>query len=353
MNLILPVAGSSSRFPGLKPKWLLTHPSGNIMLIEAIRGLNLKEIDNIYLVCIREHYNKYELFNFLSEQFEVLGCANKLKIIILDNKTKSQPETVYMGIKKAKISGQIYIKDSDNFFRETKINGNFISTYDLNYMDYVNANNKSYISINEQNIVTNIVEKKIISPIFNVGGYGFENAETFCEYYEKLQYSNDLYISHIIYKMMLDGYIFENSIVNEYVDWGTIKDWNNYKSQFATLFVDIDGTLLENSGQFFSPRWGETKKIKENVDAINKLYDSHKVNIILTTSRTIDYKNITEEQLKKEGVKYHQIIFGLYHSKRIIINDYALSNPYKSCDSINLKRDSTELANMLEDIFKI
>ena len=31
MNLILPVAGMSSRFPGVKPKWLLTHPNGNLL----------------------------------------------------------------------------------------------------------------------------------------------------------------------------------------------------------------------------------------------------------------------------------------------------------------------------------
>lgn len=40
MNLIIPAAGKSSRFPGVRPKWMLVHPNGNLMLIEAIRGLN-------------------------------------------------------------------------------------------------------------------------------------------------------------------------------------------------------------------------------------------------------------------------------------------------------------------------
>ena len=39
---------------------------------------------------------------------------------------------------------------------------------------------------------------------------------------------------------------------------------------------------------------------------------------------------------------------GLNHSKRIIINDYANSNPYPSCDSINIKRNSDSL-----DTYKI
>jgi hypothetical protein len=43
----------------------------------------------------------------------------------------------------------------------------------------------------------------------------------------------------------------------------------------------------------------------------------------------------------------------LLHSKRIIINDYAVSNPFKSCDSINLKRDSKDLHEILKDTLGI
>lgn len=352
MKLLLPVAGKSSRFPNLKPKWLLTHPNGNLMILEAIKGLNLKKIEAIYLICLKEHLNKYKLEKALKEQFQSIDCDEKLHIISLDKQTNSQPETVYQGIKKAGIKGQIYIKDSDNYFCESKTSGNFISTYDLNELEFINAKNKSYITTNEQNVLTNIVEKSIISSIFNVGGYGFKNSDDFCKYYEKLAHEENLYISHIIYAMLLDKHIFTNSRVKDYTDWGTLREWNLYKSQFATLFVDIDGTLVENSSQFFEPKWGQTKKIKENVEILNKLYDTGKVNIILTTSRAQQYQQITQKQLKKEGIKYHQIIFNLYHAKRIIINDYALSNPYKSCDCINLKRNSNELKAMLEDIFK-
>ena len=60
-------------------------------------------------------------------------------------------------------------------------------------------------------------------------------------------------------------------------------------------------------------------------------------------------KEITEMQLLNENIKYHQIIYGLYHGKRIVINDYAPTNPYKSCDAINLKRNSSDLKEMLEE----
>ena len=38
-----------------------------------------------------------------------------------------------------------------------------------------------------------------------------------------------------------------------YIDWGTQSEWMKYTSQYKTLFVDIDGTLIYNSGEYFSP----------------------------------------------------------------------------------------------------
>ena len=32
MNLIIPMAGKSSRFPNMRPKWMLTHPQETLWL---------------------------------------------------------------------------------------------------------------------------------------------------------------------------------------------------------------------------------------------------------------------------------------------------------------------------------
>lgn len=349
MNLILPVAGMSTRFPGMMPKWLLTHPNGNLMIAEAIRGLNLKDLTKIYLVCLKEQLEKYNFITGLNEQFAQLGCLEKLKIVVLDKNTSSQPETVAMAIAKENISGSIYIKDSDNYFMETIRPDNLVSTFDLNDMELVHSKNKSYVTINDQGLITNIVEKRVVSSLFNVGGYSFKSAKEFVDSYEQLKHEDNLYVSHVIYKMILDGVNFFSSKVKNYIDWGTLKEWNAYKNQYATLFVDIDGTLVESSGQFFEPKWGQTAKIPDNATIINKLFMSNKVNIILTTSRPEKYSAVTEEQLKREGIQYHKIIYGLHHGRRIVINDYAPTNPYKSCDAINIKRNSNDLREMLEE----
>ena len=349
MNLLLPVAGMSSRFPGMKPKWLLTHPNGNLMIIESILGLRLEEFKKIYIISLESHLKKYQFLDGLRKQFKSIGCLDKLEVVILKEGTSSQPETIAKGIEEGGIRGGIYIKDCDNFFVEDKFSGNFVSTYDLSNMNLVHAKNKSYIETNAKGMLVNIVEKKVVSSTFNVGGYGFESAKVFLKYYNSLKNESDLFVSHIIYKMILNGESFEKSDVKGYLDWGTLPEWNAYKSQYATVFINIDGILVENSEEFFDPLWGTTQGIRKNIESVNGLYATKKVDVILTTSRSKLYERQTIEQLKLEGVNYHQIVFGLFQGRSIVINNYDLRKPYKSCHSINIETDTASLDEMLKN----
>jgi len=35
-TLLLPVAGKSARYPGMRPKWLLTMPNGKLMIEQSV-----------------------------------------------------------------------------------------------------------------------------------------------------------------------------------------------------------------------------------------------------------------------------------------------------------------------------
>ena len=121
----------------------------------------------------------------------------------------------------------------------------------------------------------------------------------------------------------------------------------NFINKFKTLFLDIDGVIVENSGEHFFPTWGTTEGIIRNIEHINNLKNEGYTEIILTTCRKESYKEITIKQLDKIGLKYDRIIFGLKHNKRIIINDYSDSNPYPTCSAINIKRNTEDLTNLL------
>ena len=64
-NLIVPVAGKSSRYPGMRPKWLLTMPDGKLMIEKSLSLLNLKVFSRIIVIVLSDHFKKYTSKNSL------------------------------------------------------------------------------------------------------------------------------------------------------------------------------------------------------------------------------------------------------------------------------------------------
>ena len=109
------------------------------------------------------------------------------------------------------------------------------------------------------------------------------------------------------------------------------------------MFVDIDGTLVKNSSHHFPPYIGSGEPLKDNIAALNELYDNGKARIILTTSRPERYRQTTCEELERKGIRFDQLVMGLPHSQRILINDFAKSNEYTSAEAINGHRNTKDV----------
>lgn len=353
VSLIIPAAGRSSRFPGMRPKWLLTHPSGCPMVVACIKGMSLKNIDNIYLAVLKDHIDGFATIKSLKSAFKDFGIKSKVTIVVLDRVTQSQPETIAKVIEEESITGPIFIKDVDNYFEIEPTSENCVASYSLTDMSLVHAKNKSYITLDDNGNINNIVEKKVIGAEFCVGGYSFQSSIEFLDTFHEIKKivgdHSEIYPSHIIFQMIANGSKFTSHRAENYIDWGTLKEWTDYRSKYATIFVDLDGVLVENSSRYFKPLWGKSKGIEDNIFALNRLHKSGKVKIIITTARSSTQKEITKSQLKCNGILYDELIMDLPHAKRIIINDFSKSNPYKSCDAINIQRNENNLRQMLED----
>ena len=348
-SLVVPMAGRSTRFPKLRPKCMLSHPMTNRMMVtEAISGLNLDFFDNIYFVCLQEHEDKYSFMKGFVAELDDAGLRAKSNIVLLPEQTESQSETVYTFLSGYNLDGFIFIKDSDGFYRCDVEERNQVAYFDLNDMDDINARTKSYVDLDVNDVVTNIVEKKVISSTFSSGGYGFADAKEFCKTFEKLQdMDGECYISHIIFEMMLSGSTFYGTKTTDFKDWGTLDAWNKYKSQYKCLFVDIDGTLITNSSHHFPPYTGSGEPIEDNIDLLAELHEQGKAKIILTTSRPERLRQLTIQELQTKGIPFDDLVMGLPHCQRIIINDFARSNPYPSCSAINIPRNENNLTEFL------
>lgn len=218
-NLIIPAAADKKEYNNKMPFIFNLNDEGIMLCIKAILGLELNKFSSIYFTILKSHSEAYCLKEMFELQFKRLKLTNA-KVVIIEKKTSNQVETIYQTIQQEHITeGSIYIKDADCYFESEVIAQNGITIYPLESLDMVNPQNKSYIAIDDMYYITNIIEKKIISHYFNAGGYCFENVKEFCRYYNKLKDKKGLYLSHIIYAMLLDKHIFRPIDVKQYIDY--------------------------------------------------------------------------------------------------------------------------------------
>lgn len=342
-TILLPIAGRSSRFPGTRPKWLLTAPTGELMLEKALRSINTYQEQRIIIGALSEHLHQ---MGGLGAIRRALGDAPE--IVEFPDVTSGPAMTVAEMIKRVSVAGPIFVKDCDSWFAPVSVPfDNIVSVVDLRqFPNTRNIPGKSFVLLNENSIVEEIREKYICSPYISVGGYGFADADEFIKNYARLaQDATDAepFVSHVILESIRRGQIFKGMAVSGYHDVGTLDAWNEYRQSFCLHIVDIDGVVFRNAGQYTAPLWDdEDIPLEANVRALCKLQEAGG-QIIFVTSRPEKYRKKTEAALKAVGLKWHTAIFGVSHSRRVLINDFAPSNPYPSATAINLVRNGDDL----------
>lgn len=353
-TLILPVAGRSSRFPNMRPKWLLTMPDGKLMIEKAIEKLEISNYGDVVIVCLREHIDKYLSESALQNLIRDFEHPN-VRLCVLDEPTSSQSETVALSLRKANIEGAFFIKDCDNTFSAQWGGGNEIAVLNLNDVGLVDAKNKSYVSADVLGNITNIVEKQVISNLFCCGGYGFESAKKFLSHFDEIaksQSNQEIYISHVVYSMLLANENFKTLSASQYIDWGTLREYRHYMQSFITVFCDVDGVLLYNGSKFGKNAW-KTDPIVENLGVLSKLQNTGQLYLVITSSRPEEEIEYVKQRLAEFDIVPNRYVMGLPHTRRIIVNDFSATNPFPSAISVNIERDSKLLSSILESICQV
>ena len=224
-SLIVPAAADKAEYSDKLPYIFGLDKDGIIICIKSIMGLDLKRFDNIYFTILKKHDDRFFVVESLNMQFKRLGIHNA-RVVVLENPTRDQAETVFQTIEKEHIEGSIFIKDADSFFKTDFTSANGIAIFPIEELDSLSPKDKSYVAVDDMYYVTNIIEKRIVGHYIGAGGYMIEDADKFCDYYHRLREYGRLYLSHIIYAMLLDKTTFRPMIVEDYKDWGTLKDWS-------------------------------------------------------------------------------------------------------------------------------
>lgn len=342
-TLIIPCAGKSSRFPNMKPKYMLTHPDGKLMIEKALENINIEIFDRIIITIVRPHDEKYQA-KLIMEQ--VFANNSKVEICMLDDFTSSASETIYLTLVKMNVKGGFVIKDSDNRVEAVLPHPlkNAIVGYSLReHPDVSNIAGKSFLILNEQQIIQDIIEKQIVSDVICLGVYCFENAADFIKAYVEMsskKISGEMFVSHLISYLLSSGkYVFEAVMATAYDDWGTLKEWKEVQKNCRTFFIDVDGVLMKNCGKYGATNWYNNREtLAENMAVVQELQNKG-AQIVITTSRPEEFRADLIKILSENGIKPYAVLMGMNHAARVVINDFAPTNPYPSGIAVTLPRN--------------
>lgn len=313
----------------------------------GIRNLPESSVDEIVVVVLAEHVKDIDIRFIESEVKELIKI--KCTVIPLKSETSSMVRTVSEALNILNDEMSIIVKDCDNqidfdvLVLDQSANG--LCFADLQKFTTVTAANKSFVKFGVENTLSSIIEKRINGPLINTGCVKFSSSSDFIAADLELMAVGEKYVSDVVRVLLEHGQKFIGIEVDNYKDWGTLDDWLSYKKNYKTLFIDIDGVIVQNTSPSHSVNnWKSFNPIRSNVESILSLSKSGTHEIIFTTSRGEIHRKFLEQNLKNLGFVHFKLLCGLQHSTRILINDFAKSNPYPSSIGINIPRDSEFLA---------
>ena len=110
-----------------------------------------------------------------------------------------------------------------------------------------------------------------------------------------------------------------------------------------TWVFDLDGTLLKHNGYKTHGCDTVLAGVQEYLHTI-PLTDK----IVIFTSRTEEYKQMTLDFLAEQGIRYDEILFHMPMGERILVNDRKPSG-LDMAVAVNIDRDKFELPGIIRE----
>lgn len=205
VNLIICMAGYNTRFHDVGfdiPKYLLPW-NGKTIIHDILKNLGPTK----QTILVANNRDKY-FSDQLIETIKPLGLTSDNILYIGD--TKGQAHTAAIGMTQLEdMSLSTFVHNADTVVTGRNFDEivNQMNDFHEMYVDVFVGNSPKYSYVRAyENIVTEIVEKKQISPYASTGLYGFSSAQLYLNSYEKfVQQREELYISDVIQGMIDDS----------------------------------------------------------------------------------------------------------------------------------------------------
>lgn len=226
------------------------------MIFYVLDNLNINNDDKIFIIY-------YNLDNYNFEDI-ILKKYPFINLIKLNKQTNGASETIMIGLEQiVKISNnqKCLLLDCDTFYTQDIIS--IFRNINSNCVFYtINKESNpiySYIKLDKDFNITQIIEKVKISDNANTGIYCFKDINELYIYANKVVSNNinfrgECFTSCIIEQMILDNKTFKGIELNEknVFNLGTPEQLNTYINNTYCFLFDLDGTLVTSDDIYFN-----------------------------------------------------------------------------------------------------
>ena len=223
MFLTIPLGGIGLRFKknGYTVPKALINLLGKPILYYLLDNIDYTKLDFIYIPYNKE-YKKYNLKERLKKDYP----NYKFKFYTLEKNTSGAAETLYLALKNLNIPDTpVLCMDGDCFYTTPIIEKWNGSNSIFSITDNTSNPIYSYLEIDKNNKITNIIEKIKISDNACTGAYGFSSYKILLQYTEiiinnNIKQQGEFYTSTVIKEMIKKETFYNINIPKKY--WNCI-----------------------------------------------------------------------------------------------------------------------------------
>jgi HAD superfamily hydrolase (TIGR01509 family) len=362
MNVIIPICGLGKRFldAGYDQPKPLINIFNKKMLVHILDKLQLNTDDKLFII-FHTSLEEYNFSNIIKKIYP------RYHLIPISHRTDGAAETVLFGIEYILNNNLSDLKNTLIIDCDTIYNINIIKklrNIDTNaviYFEDFGCNPiYSYIQLDNNNKIRNIIEKEKISNNANTGAYYFSNIDELannCKYIinNNIRFKNEYYMSCVI-KQMLKTSSFTGIKISRdhYISLGTPQDLQHFENTHLNFLFDLDGTLVKTDDIYFRVWYEILEKYNKHLtlDIYNKyIYGNSDKYVIEQLLSDVSISDINIPKLKDDiFVKYINEIIVIDGVKPFIKNLKKIG--HSVCIVTNCNRDTCELILKHIDIIK-
>jgi len=351
MKVVIPMAGAGSRFAkqgDTTPKPLIK-VQGKTLIEWAVRSFDV----DAHFVFVTRKFDDPAHNTQLSQLLATLKPDHTE--IQLSQISQGASDSVLAAEHLINTSEQLIVYNCDQIFKWdpqqfiTFVNN---AACDGAIVLYNNMDPKnSFAVLDDENRVTQVVEKKCVSDHALVGFHYWRRGADFVRSAHKLREEfrtsgrPECYVSETYNYLIHEGaHIAPYHVAaHVYVPLGTPEDVATYvgaQNEFysnkpKTIFCDIDGTILVHLHKISHVLQDPGALITGVRDKFDE-WDSQGHHIVLTTARKESARAHTVKQLAHAGIIYDQLIMGITSGVRVLINDKMLPTDPDRARGVNV-----------------